>query len=118
MNTFPEDNQYGVKPGIYGVPLDINNIQMIYNLDLLKKAGWDASKLPSTWSEFISLGDMLKKAGIPGLVSGWGEPWMIHCLADNFAWNMMGKEKIMATIRGEVAYTDPTWVQSSTSSSR
>jgi ABC-type glycerol-3-phosphate transport system substrate-binding protein len=112
MNTFPDDNQYEVKPGIYGVPIDINNIQLIYNLNLLKKAGWGlAPKPPSTWPEFLALGDMLKKAGIPGMVSGWGEPWMIHCFADNMAWNIMGKDKIVATIRGEVPYTDPDWVK-------
>ena len=111
MDTFTDGNEYGVKPGIYGVPIDINNIQLIYNLSLLKKAGWDTSKLPSTWPEFIALGDMLKKAGIQGLVSGWGEPWMIHCFADNMAWNIMGKDKILATVRGQVPYTDPDWVK-------
>jgi ABC-type glycerol-3-phosphate transport system substrate-binding protein len=111
MNTFPEGNQYGVKPGTYGVPIDINNIQLIYNLSLLKKAGWTAPQPPSTWPEFLALGDMLKKAGIPGMVSGWGEPWMIHCFADNMAWNIMGKDKVLATIKGEVPYTDPDWVK-------
>jgi raffinose/stachyose/melibiose transport system substrate-binding protein len=111
MNTFPDDNQYGVKPGIYGVPIDINNIQLIYNLSLLKKAGYIQPEPPSTWSEFLALGDMLKKAGIPGMVSGWGEPWMIHCFADNMAWNIMGKDKILATIKGEVPYTDSDWVK-------
>jgi ABC-type glycerol-3-phosphate transport system substrate-binding protein len=111
MNTFPEGNQYEVTPGIYGVPLDMNNIQMIYNTDLLKMAGWDPGKIPSTWDEFIAMGDALKKAGIPGMVSGWGEPWMIHCFADNFAWNIMGQEKVLATIKGDVPYTDPDWVK-------
>jgi ABC-type glycerol-3-phosphate transport system substrate-binding protein len=111
MNSFPDNNQYDVKPGIYGVPIDINNIQLLYNMSLLAKAGWTAPKPPSTWPEFLALGDMLKKAGIPGLVSGWGEPWLIHCFADNMAWNIMGKDKIIATIRGEVPYTDPDWVK-------
>lgn len=111
MNTFPEENQYGVRPGIYGVPLDLNNIQMVYNTDLFKKAGWDAGKVPVTWDEFIALGQALKKAGIPGMVSGWGESWMIHCFADNMAWNIMGQEKVLATIKGEVPYTDPDWVK-------
>ena len=110
MDSFSKDNQYAVKPGIYGVPIEVNNIQFIYNLTLLKKAGWNTDKLPETWSEFIALGDAMKEAGIPGLVSGWGEPWMIHCMADNFAWNIMGKDKIIATIKGEVPYTDPDWI--------
>jgi len=111
MNSFPEGNQYGVNPGIYGVPLGINNIQMLYNLDLLLKAGWDTSKLPTTWDEFLLLGDKLKIAKIPGLVSGWGETWMIHCLADNFSRNIMGKEKIVETLKGKIPYTDPAWVR-------
>lgn len=111
MNTFSTDNQYEVKPGIYGVPIDINNIQLIYNTKLLKKAGWDPALLPATWSEFLRLGQALKKAHIQGLVSGWGEAWMIHCFADNYAWNIMGKDKVLATIRGEVPYTDPDWVR-------
>jgi ABC-type glycerol-3-phosphate transport system substrate-binding protein len=111
LNTFPEGNQYNVKPGIYGIPLNINNIQLIYNLDLLKKAGWDQGRIPATWDEFLALGDALKKAGIPGMVSGWGESWMIHCFADNMAWNVMGPEKVLATIKGEVPYTDPEWVR-------
>ena len=111
MNTFPEGNQYDVEPGIYGVPLDMNNIQMIYNTDLLKAAGWNPNRIPSTWDEFIAMGDALKKAGIQGMVSGWGEPWMIHCFADNMAWNIMGRDKVLATIKGEVPYTDPDWIK-------
>lgn len=111
MNTFLEGNEYGVPPGIYGVPVDINNIQLIYNLNLLKKAGWDTTKLPATWDEFLALGRLLKKAGIPGMVSGWGETWMVHCMADNFAWNILGKDKILSTIRGNVPYTDPEWIR-------
>jgi len=118
MNSFANDNQYNVKPGIYGVPIDMNNIQLIYNLDLLEKAGWDTSKLPATWDEFMQLGQMLRNAGIPGLVtgipglvSGWGESWLLNCFADNFAWNIMGKDKIIETIKGKIPYTNPQWIE-------
>jgi raffinose/stachyose/melibiose transport system substrate-binding protein len=46
-----------------------------------------------------------------GLVSGWGEVWMIDCFANNYAFNIMGKDKVIATIKGEVAYTDPDWIR-------
>ena len=36
---FEAGNIYGVKPGIYGVPIDVTNEQMIYNKKLLAKAG-------------------------------------------------------------------------------
>jgi ABC-type glycerol-3-phosphate transport system substrate-binding protein len=45
------------------------------------------------------------------MVSGWGEMWMIECLANNYAFNIMGKDKVLATIRGEVPYTDSDWVR-------
>ncbi|MDD4203160.1 MAG: extracellular solute-binding protein [Candidatus Omnitrophica bacterium] len=111
LNSLPEGNEYNVTPGIYGAPIDINDIQMVYNLDLLKQAGWANDEPPATWEEFIQLGQMLKDKDIPGLVSGWGETWMLQCLADNFAWNIMGKEKIIATLQGKVPYTDPDWVK-------
>ncbi len=110
-NTFAAGNQYGVPPGIYGVPIDVSNIQMLYNKDLFKQAGLDPERPPKTWDEFISDWHVLKKAGVPGLVSGWGEPWMINCFASNYAFNIMGEEKVLNTYRGSVRYTDPDWIR-------
>lgn len=36
---------------------------------------------------------------------------MIDCFANNYAFNIMGKDKVLATIRGEVPYTDPDWIK-------
>lgn len=109
VNRFSQGNIYNVKPGIYGVPLDVTNIQMLYNKNLLKKAG--VKRAPQTFEEFIEAGKLLKRVGISGLVSGWGELWMIDCFASNYAFNIMGEEKVMATFRGEVPYTDPDWIR-------
>ncbi len=111
VNRFLPDNQWGVKPGIYGVPIDVTNIQMLYNKDLFKKAGLDPERPPKTWDEFLRCNEALKKAGIPGLVSGWGEIWMIDCFASNYAMNIMGKDKVVATLKGKVPYTDPDWLK-------
>ncbi|MDD2866942.1 MAG: extracellular solute-binding protein [Candidatus Omnitrophica bacterium] len=111
VNEFKADNPYGVEPGIYGVPIDVMNIQMVYNKKLFQKAGLDPERPPKDWAEFVADCQKLKEAGIQGLVSGWGEIWMIDCLASNFAFNIMGPEKVLATIRGEVPYTDPDWVK-------
>jgi raffinose/stachyose/melibiose transport system substrate-binding protein len=108
-NSFDEDNSYGVTPGIYGVPLDVTNIQMLYNKKLLQKAGLEAP--PKTFDEFLYVADALKRMGLGVFVSGWGEPWMMECFASNYAFNIMGEEKVMATIKGEVPYTDPDWIQ-------
>ena len=111
VNEFVEGNNYGIKPGIYGVPIDITTIMMLYNRDLFAELGLDPKRPPRTWEEFINIGKKIKASKKQGLVSGWGEIWMIDCLANNFAFNIMGKDKVLATIRGEVAYTDPDWVR-------
>ncbi|MBM3254914.1 MAG: extracellular solute-binding protein [Candidatus Omnitrophica bacterium] len=111
VNEFTEGNSYGIKPGIYGVPIDIITIQMLYNKDLFKQLGLNPDKPPLTFAEFLKIGEKIKAAGLQGLVSGWGEIWMIDCLANNYAFNIMGKDKVLATIKGEVPYTDPDWVK-------
>lgn len=111
INIFLAGNQWGVQPGIYGVPIDVTNIQMLYNKGLFRKAGLDPEKPPTTWDEFIEAGRVLNKAGIPVLVSGWGEIWMVDCFASNYAMNIMGIDKVISTIKGEVPYTDPDWIK-------
>jgi raffinose/stachyose/melibiose transport system substrate-binding protein len=111
VNEFNEGNSYGVKPGIYGVPIDIMTIQMVYNRGLFKQLGLNPKEPPATFQEFLHIGKKLKEAKMQGLVSGWGEVWMIDCFANNYAFNIMGKDKVLATIRGEVPYTDPDWIR-------
>ncbi|MDD5617919.1 MAG: extracellular solute-binding protein [Candidatus Omnitrophica bacterium] len=111
VNEFLPNNKFNVEPGIYGVPIDVMNIQMLYNKKLFKKAGLDPNNPPQTWDDFIAAGKKLKDAGIQGLVSGWGETWLIDCFASNYAFNIMGEEKVFDTIRGKVPYTDLDWVK-------
>jgi len=106
---FEVGNIYGVKPGIYGVPIDVTNVQMLYNKKLLAKAG--ITTAPGTWEEFIKDAQALKRVGITPFVSGWGELWLADCFASNYAFNIMGEEKIFATFRGQVKYTDPDWIR-------
>lgn len=108
-NRFDEGNVDGVKPGIYGVPLDVTNIQMLYNKKLLQKAGISAP--PKTFDEFLADIETLKRLGIPPFVSGFGELWLADAFASNYAFNIMGKEKVMDTFQGKVPYTDPDWVK-------
>ena len=111
VNEFEQGNSFGVKPGIYGVPIDVTNIQMLYNKDLFKAAGIDPSSPPKTWKDMIDINRKLKAKGIQGLVSGWGEIWMIDCFASNYAFNIMGKDKVLDTISGKIPYTDPDWIK-------
>ncbi len=111
VNEFGEGNEFGIEPGTYGVPLDVTTIQMIYNKSLYEKAGLDPNKPPRNWSEFMGHASILKEAGIPRLVGGFGEIWMLDALASNIAMNQMGEQKVFDTYRGKVPYTDPDWVK-------
>jgi len=111
VNEFGPENSYGIKPGIFAVPIDIMTIQMVYNKKLFSQLGLNPNKPPKTFQELLDIGAKIKAAGMQGLVSGWGEVWMIDCLANNYAFNIMGKDKVLATIKGEVAYTDPDWIR-------
>jgi len=110
-DAFTASNEYGVEPGIYGIPIDLMTIQMVYNKNLFSQAGLDPENPPRTWEEFIAAGNALRQAGIQCFVSGFAEVWMIDCLASNFAFNIMGEEKVIDTFRGNVPYTDPDWVK-------
>jgi len=111
VNEFEQGNSFDVKPGIYGVPIDVTNIQMLYNKDLLRSAGVETENPPKTWEDLIEINKKLKTKGIQGIVSGWGERWLIDCIASNYAFNIMGKDKVLDTIRGNVSYTDPDWIK-------
>jgi len=111
VNEFLPGNEFGVEPGIYGVPLDVTTIQMVYNKKLYEKAGLDPEAPPRTWEEFMGHASILREAGIPRLVSGFGEIWMLDALASNLAMNLMGEEKVFDTYRGKVSYADPDWVR-------
>ncbi|MCA9401244.1 MAG: extracellular solute-binding protein, partial [Candidatus Omnitrophica bacterium] len=69
------------------------------------------AKPPKTFEQFLSAVDSLKRVGVPGLVSGWGESWLVYCFATNYAFNILGEDKMMATFKGDVPYTDPDWVE-------
>ncbi len=107
--SFDAGNIYGIKPGIYGVPIDVTNMQMVYNKKLLAKAG--IQEPPKTYEEFIKDVEALKRVGITPFVSGWGELWLADCFASNYAFNIMGEDKVLDTFRGKVPYTDPDWVK-------
>jgi len=107
--AFEEGNPFGVAPGVYGVPLDVMTIQMVYNRRMLQEAG--VTEVPDTFDAFLEAAQAVREMGVVPLVSGWSEPWLLDCFASNYAFNIMGKDKVMATYRGDVPYTDPDWVQ-------
>lgn len=111
VNEFKENNEFVVPPGVYGIPLDVMTIQMVYNKGLYQKAGLDPNSPPKTWEEFLAHSEALRNKGIPQLVGGFGEIWMLDALASNFAMNIMGEQKVFDTYAGKVLYTDSDWIK-------
>lgn len=67
--------------GRYALPYMANAAGVLYNKDIFKEYGW---KVPTTWQEFISLCEKMKKQGIQPLYSGYKDTWT--CLAP---WNAL-----------------------------
>ena len=111
LNSFEENNEWGVEPGIYGVPLDVSSLMIYYNKDLFKQAGLDPENPPKTWKEFISAGQKLRKAGIQPFVSGFGEAWLVGAFAMSYQWSLFGKQGIIDTIDGKIPYNDSRWLR-------
>lgn len=110
--TFKSDNTFKAPEGIYGAPIDTTVINFVYNKSLLKEAGLDPSSAPKTFDEFIDYAKKIKaKKDVNGFVCGWGEGWLLDCLATEWAINLMGENKFFKTIKGDVPYTDKDWIE-------
>ena len=111
QNSYSEDNEWEVKPGIYGVPIDVVSIQIFYNKSLFEKAGLDPHKTPQTFDGFINVCRKLREKGIQPFVSGFGEEWLVDVFSRSFEYQILGEEGIIKTIKGEIKYTDPRWIK-------
>ena len=111
MNMFQEGNLYGAPAGTYGVPIDVMNLQVYYNKRLLSKLGLNPEQPPSTWDDWLAVGKLARAQHLVGLVSGWSELWLIDAFASSYAIHLMGREQVESTIRGDVAYSSPKWVE-------
>lgn len=113
LNTkFEEANIYGIDEGFYGIPIDLMNIQFLYNKSIFERLGLDPERPPSDFKEFLDIAKRAKKElDIEGFVCGWAETWLIYCLLTNYAFNIMGEEKFFSTLEGRIPYTDPDWIK-------
>ncbi len=110
--TFDKGNVFNAPQGIYGIPIDTTIIHFVYNKTLFEKSGLNPNNPPKTFDEFIEYAQKIQtKTGANGFVCGWGEGWLLDCLATEWAINLMGEDKFFKTIKGEIPYTDKDWVE-------
>ncbi len=91
--------------GNYIVPLDVNNMQYLYNKDLFKKAGLDPEAPPKTWAQFIDAGKKLKAAGIIPFASGMGS-WCQVSMCSDFQFEYLGTENITKARQAQMSFKD------------
>ena len=108
--VFKKNNSSKVKPGIYAVPIDTTVMQFVYNKSLLRELG--VSEPPKTLDQLIQYASQVKdQAKVFGFVCGWGEGWLLNALATEWAINLIGEKKFIQTLKGDVVYTDPDWLE-------
>lgn len=103
--SFSDKDPYTTKSGIYGFPVDMNNMQIIYNKKLLEKAGIDTNKPFETWNEFISAGKKLVEAGIPAFSSGFGS-WTQFSFTEQYQFAYCPIDTLNSMRKGEVTFMD------------
>ncbi|MDR1418423.1 MAG: extracellular solute-binding protein [Endomicrobium sp.] len=110
-NYYKSGNKWGIEPGIYGIPLDMQSLAIFYNKDLFVKADINPNAPPVSWQEFIEIGKKLKQANIKPFISGFAQGWFIESFAKFYEMTVLGEEGILKTIDGGLAYTDEQWIK-------
>ena len=91
--SFTDDDTYDTPAGTYGIPFDLNNMQMVYNKDLFEQAGIGAENIPETWEEFIDVCKKLKSNGIIPFATGVGS-WGGASLAEAYQYAYIDMEEL------------------------
>lgn len=90
---------------VYGVPFALQTVQVLYNRDMFERLGLEE---PTTWDEFLAVGDALKASGVYALANGANEPWTVETLFGAVAPTFYGCDAFFADITsGATDFTDP-----------
>ncbi len=91
--------------GVYGVPFALQTVQVLYNEDLFEELGLTE---PTTWEEFLAVGDALQASGVNALANGALEPWTVETLFGGVGPTFYGGDQFFQDITGGQAdFTDP-----------
>ncbi|HRP47269.1 MAG TPA: extracellular solute-binding protein [Trueperaceae bacterium] len=63
--------------GVYGVPFALQTVQVLYNTAMFERLGLSE---PTTWAEFLAVGDALKASGVYALANGGKDPWSLETM--------------------------------------
>lgn len=91
--------------GVYGVPFALQTVQVLYNKAMFEKLGLSE---PTTWAEFLAVGDALKASGVYALANGAKEPWSLETMFGGVAPTFYGCTPFFEEITaGKTNFLDP-----------
>jgi raffinose/stachyose/melibiose transport system substrate-binding protein len=93
---------------IYGVPWTFGMVGFWYNTALFEQAG--IAETPKTWTEFLSVVEQLKAAGITPIALGEKDKWPGHFWWSYLALRNVGEEGFAAAHSREGSFADPGFV--------
>ncbi len=91
--------------GVYGVPFALQTVQVLYNEAMFERLGLEE---PTTWDEFLAVGDALQASGVNALANGAKDPWTLETLFGAVAPTFYGCDAFFEEITaGDTDFTDP-----------
>jgi len=105
--TYGPDNPQATEPGIYSVPFDGNNWQILYNPRLWEEAEVDPAAPIETWSAFLDIAKKLKEVTAQPFGMNLAQPYGTTASFLTFATNFMTAEELVAACTGQTPWTDP-----------
>lgn len=105
--SYPDGNQWNVDPGVYLVPFDTTNMQILYNTTAFEEAGIDEP--PTDLDEFVEASQALRDAGYQPFVSGFGS-WPLGSYAAMYIDNVVPKDVRDAAYSGDGRYDTEEWI--------
>lgn len=109
--TYVSDNPQGVEPGIYSVPFDGTNWQILYNPAIWTEAGIDPSAPLESWSAFLEAAQQLTNVTPQAFGMNLAQPYGTAATFQTFATNFASVEELQSASLGETPWTDPVWAE-------
>lgn len=89
--------------GTFGLPYVANAAGVLYNKDMFQEHNW---KIPTTWSEFMSLCKVIESEGIQPLYFGFRDTWTCLALWNALAVSLTDADICAQVNRGEANFTE------------
>lgn len=105
--TYVPDNPQDVEPGIYSVPFDGTDWQILYNPELWAEADIDPAAPIATWSDFLEIVKKLKDVTAQPFGMNLAQPYGTAASFTTFATNFLSVDELVAACSGDTPWTDP-----------